>query len=288
MDYLRQLRVRPGGRVSLARLDPAETGGLRGRAKADRWLAHGVEQLAAQQDRLYAQNSWALLVILQAMDAAGKDSTIKHVMSGVNPQGCQIHSFKAPSTEELNHDYLWRSVKALPERGCIGIHNRSYYEEVLITQVHPEIIKTQHIPSAVAGKTLWEQRFRDINQFERHLVENGTVVLKFFLHVSKEEQRRRFLDRIEQPRKYWKFSLADVQERTHWDEYMAAYEDVFRHTSTSWAPWFIIPADHKWFTRIAVAEIIHRTLAGLDLHYPTVPDDVRKEWAAAKRLLENE
>jgi PPK2 family polyphosphate:nucleotide phosphotransferase len=284
MNYLARFRVRPGSRVSLARLDPADMGGLR-KADAARQLARGIEALAAEQGRLYAQNTWAVLVVLQAMDAAGKDSTIKHVMSGVNPQGCQVFSFKAPSAEELDHDYLWRSAKALPERGCIGIHNRSYYEEVIVTRVHPEILARQHLPSATRGKTVWKRRFREINQFEHYLVDNGILVVKFFLHLSKEAQRRRFLARIEEPEKYWKFRPADVGERAHWDAYMAAYEDAFRHTSTAWAPWYVIPADHKWFTRLAVADILRDTLASLHLQYPPVPDDVRAEFAKAKKAL---
>jgi PPK2 family polyphosphate:nucleotide phosphotransferase len=219
------------------------------------------------------------------MDAAGKDSTIKHVMSGVNPQGCQVFSFKAPSKQELDHDYLWRSVRALPERGRIGIHNRSYYEEVLVVRVHPELLDHQKLPKG-AKRGIWKRRFREIRNFERYLVDNGTCVLKFFLHVSKDEQRRRFLDRLNEPDKHWKFSPGDVRERGFWDEYQAAYEDAIEHTGTAWAPWFIIPADHKWFTRAAVSEIIGDALAGLKLRYPTVSADERAKWAAARRVLQ--
>jgi PPK2 family polyphosphate:nucleotide phosphotransferase len=209
-------------------------------------------------------------------------------MSGVNPQGCEVHSFKAPSHEELDHDYLWRAVKALPERGRIGIHNRSHYEEVIVTRVHPEFLDRQQLPKSTRGPGLLKRRFEEINSFERHLVDNGTVVLKIFLHVSRDEQKRRFLERIEEPEKFWKFQPADVAERAHWDDYMAAYEDVFRHTSTEWAPWYVIPADHKWFTRLAVAAILRDTLVDLKLSYPKVPDDVRAQFKAAKRQLERE
>jgi PPK2 family polyphosphate:nucleotide phosphotransferase len=284
MNYTKRFRVAPRSRVSLGALHPADTADAT-KAGAKRLLARSLERLADAQDRLYAQDTWALLLVFQAMDAAGKDSIIKHVMSGVNPQGCQVFSFKAPSAEELDHDYLWRSAKALPERGRIGIHNRSYYEEVLIVRVHPEILAGEKLPAAARGKDLWRRRFREINRFERYLVDNGTIVLKFFLHVSKDEQRRRFLKRLEDPEKNWKFRPADVRERARWDDYMAAYEDVLRHTSSAWAPWFVIPADHKWFTRLAVAEIICDTLADLRLHYPPVPANLRAEWKKLKAAL---
>jgi PPK2 family polyphosphate:nucleotide phosphotransferase len=219
------------------------------------------------------------------MDAAGKDSTIKHVMSGVNPQGCQVFSFKRPSDEELDHDYLWRSVKALPERGRIGIHNRSYYEEVIIARVHPEVLARQQLPRETIDKGIWQRRFREINRFERHLTDNGTRVLKFFLNVSKDEQRRRFLKRLDEPEKYWKFSAADVKERAHWKAYMRAYQDALRHTSTKWAPWYVVPADHKWFTRLAVAEIIVRALDDLKSQFPEVPASVRAEFERLKKQL---
>jgi PPK2 family polyphosphate:nucleotide phosphotransferase len=288
MDFVKHCRVKRADRVSLARFDPGDIGDVRSKTKAQGLLERGIDRLAAEQDRLFAQNTCAVLIILQAMDAAGKDSTIKHVMSGVNPQGCSVHSFKAPTTEELDHDYLWRSAKALPERGCIGIHNRSHYEEVIVTRVHPEILARQRLPAEARGPKVWQRRFREINRFERHLVDNGTIVLKFFLHVSKDEQRRRFLERMKSPEKFWKFQPGDVREREHWDDYMAAYEDVFRHTSTKWAPWFIVPADHKWFTRLAVAEIIGDTLANLKLRYPAMPDHARADWRALKKELENE
>jgi PPK2 family polyphosphate:nucleotide phosphotransferase len=248
-------------------------------------LQQGVEQLSIYQDILYAQNTYAVLVIFQAMDAAGKDSTIKHVMSGINPQGCQVFSFKVPSDEEMDHDYLWRYTKALPERGRIGIFNRSYYEEVLVVRVHPEILARQQIPAAAKGKHIWQQRFEEINQFERYLVNNGVIVLKFFLNLSPEEQKKRFLDRIDRPEKNWKFSVADVQERSHWDEYMHAYEEMFNHTSTAWAPWYIVPADTKWFTRLTVSEIIVDQLRRLDLNYPTVTDEMKRQLKLAREEL---
>jgi len=288
MDFVKHCRIKHAGRMSLSKHDPADTGSIRGKKSAVRLLERGVERLSAEQDRLFAQNTWAVLIILQAMDAAGKDSTIKHVMSGVNPQGCFVTSFKAPTAEELDHDFLWRSVKALPERGSIGIHNRSHYEEVIVTRVHPEILDRQRLPQSARGPRIWRERFREINRFERHLVDNGTIVLKFFLHVSKEEQKRRFLERMEEPEKFWKFQPGDVRERERWDDYMDAYQEVFRHTSTKWAPWYVVPADHKWFTRLAVAEIIVKTLADLKLEYPTVPPHARAEWRELRKQLEQE
>jgi PPK2 family polyphosphate:nucleotide phosphotransferase len=285
---LRRFRVKPGSKVSLADFDPRDTYKIHDKETAALWLERGVQGLAKYQDMLYAQNTYALLVIFQAMDAAGKDSTIKHVMSGVNPQGVQVFSFKSPSHEERDHDYLWRSVKALPERGRIGIHNRSYYEEVLVTRVHPEILETQQLPARAKKGNVWKRRFREINNFERYLVNNGTVVLKFFLNVSKDEQKKRFLERIDQREKNWKFSAADVKVRADWDKYMRAYEDAFAHTSTKWAPWYVIPADHKWFARLLVAFIIYRTLKKLDLAYPTLGEAHRAELLEAKRLLEAE
>lgn len=283
-----KLIVEPGSSVSLDDRSPEWTGHISDRADAERLLARGVEALAKQQDMLYAQNTYALLVIFQALDAAGKDGTIEHVMSGVNPQGCQVFSFKAPSAEERDHDYLWRSVKALPERGRIGIHNRSYYEEVLVVRVHPEILQGEQLPPERKTKAIWKQRFEQINHFERHLVENGTLVIKFYLHVSHEEQKRRFLERIDQPEKNWKFSSADVKERQYWKQYRKAYEDVFRSTSTKHAPWFIVPADHKWFTRFAVSAIIVRTLERLELSYPRVSDSQRRDLLEARQLLLSE
>ena len=233
-------------------------------------LKAGIERLSELQNKLYAHNSYGILIIFQAMDAAGKDSTIKHVMSGVNPQGCQVYNFKTPSDEELDHDYLWRSSRCLPERGRIGIFNRSYYEEVLIARVHPQILANQKLPHQPKGDRIWQQRFQDINHYEQYLTNNGIVILKFFLNVSKSEQKKRFLKRLDTPEKNWKFSMSDVEERQHWDEYQIAYEDIFNHTSTDAAPWSIIPADHKWYTRLAVAEIIIKRLEELDLEYPSV------------------
>jgi PPK2 family polyphosphate:nucleotide phosphotransferase len=249
-------------------------------------LATGVTLMAKLQDMLYAQGRWAVLLIFQAMDAAGKDSAIKHVMSGVNPQGCQVFSFKSPTTEELNHDYLWRCLKCLPERGRIGIFNRSYYEETLVARVHPEILANQRLPPALVTKDIWKERFQDIRGFERYLARNGVAILKFFLHVSKEEQKKRFLERIEEPEKNWKFSENDVKEREHWDDYMEAYEDMIRNTATKSAPWYVVPADNKWFARIVVAAAVIDALDSLDLKYPKADDRKLKELAAAKRALQ--
>ncbi|PSB14408.1 hypothetical protein C7B76_16305 [filamentous cyanobacterium CCP2] len=281
------MRVAPGSNVDLRKFDTGYTGDFE-KDEVPELLQAGVEKLAAYQDILYAQNTYALLIIFQAMDAAGKDSTIKHVMSGINPQGCQVFSFKAPSVEELDHDYLWRSFKALPERGRIGIFNRSYYEEVLVVRVHPEVLAKQQLPLAVKNEMIWQQRFEEINNFEKYLVNNGIIVLKFFLHVSKEEQKKRFLQRIDRPEKNWKFSASDVKERGYWDDYMNAYQDVFNQTSTEWAPWHIIPADRKWFMRLAVAYFIYDKLQSLNLSYPTVSDEHRKELLKAKELLQQE
>ncbi len=245
----------------------------------------GAATLAEFQDKLYAQDRWSVLLIFQAMDAAGKDGTIKHVMSGVNPQGCEVHSFKAPSSEELDHDYLWRSLRVLPRRGNIGIFNRSYYEEVLVVRVHDGILKAQNLPPKLLTRRIWKERYEDINAFERYLARNGTVIRKFFLNVSKKEQKRRFMERLDQPEKNWKFAAADVREREYWDDYMGAYEDMIRATSTECAPWYVIPADNKWFTRVAVASVIIETLAGLGLHYPKVDDAKRAELKAARAQL---
>jgi PPK2 family polyphosphate:nucleotide phosphotransferase len=282
-----KMLVKPGTKVKLKDYDAGFTGKL-SKGEAKDGLAWGIEQLAIYQDILYAQNIYALLVIFQAMDAAGKDSTIKHVMSGLNPQGCQVFTFKQPSMEELDHDYLWRSFKALPERGRIGIFNRSYYEEVLVVRVHPEFLAKQQLPPSAKGKHIWKQRFSEINNFEQYLVNNGVLVLKFFLNVSKEEQKERFLERIDRPEKNWKFSVSDVRERGYWDDYMKAYEDAIAHTSTDWAPWHIIPADHKWFARLAVAYFIHEKLRSLDLAYPEVEPDHLQRLQEAKGLLEQE
>jgi PPK2 family polyphosphate:nucleotide phosphotransferase len=286
---LTQFQVKPGSRVDLSHYDPRNTGSIKTKQSAQGVLKSGIETLSAYQSILYAQNTHAILIIFQAMDAAGKDSTIKHVMSGVNPQGCQVFSFKAPSEEERDHDYLWRSVKSLPERGRIGIHNRSYYEEVLITRVHPELLDHQKLPAKIhKDHDLWEQRFQEINHFENYLTQNGTIIIKFFLHLSRQEQKRRFLERIDRPEKNWKFAEADVQERAYWAEYQQAYEAVLSHTSTLEAPWYVVPADHKWFTRLTVAEIINRRLAQLDLHYPQLSRSQQTALQSAKQLLESE
>jgi PPK2 family polyphosphate:nucleotide phosphotransferase len=268
--------------------DPGYTGGVKSKEEAEVLLQAGVAKLAELQSKLYADDRWALLLIFQAMDAAGKDGAIKHVMSGVNPQGCQVYSFKAPSTEELDHDYLWRTMKCVPERGRIGIFNRSYYEEVLVVRVHPELLKAQHIPTSLVTKHVWKERYEDICAFERYMTRNGILIRKFFLNLSKKEQKRRFLDRLDQPEKNWKFSAADIHERSYWDDYMEAYEDMIRHTATPEAPWHVIPADNKWFTRIAVAAAIVDTLKELDISYPKVDDAKKKELAAARKLLEKE
>lgn len=279
--------VTHGRRFRLKDVDPADTRGLKSEDKprAREALARGVETLARLQDRLYAQDRWAVLLIFQAMDAAGKDSAIKYVMSGVNPQGCQVHAFKAPSAEELDHDFLWRCWKRLPERGRIGIFNRSYYEETLIVRVHPEWLERQKLPPGRVTPDIWEERFRDIRHIESYLHRNGVLVRKFFLHVSKGEQKRRFLERIENPDKNWKFSAADVAERRHWKAYQAAYEDMIRHTATPEAPWYVVPADHKWFTRLVVAAAVIDALTSLDLHYPKLGPAQRRELAVARRAL---
>jgi PPK2 family polyphosphate:nucleotide phosphotransferase len=287
--FVKPFLVPPGKKIALARdYDPGYTDDLVRKDQADELLAAGVEALAEYQDRLYAQNIYGVLVILQAMDAAGKDGVIKHVMSGLNPQGCQVFSFKAPSPEEMDHDYLWRNFKALPERGRIGIFNRSYYEEVLVVRVHRELLEAEQLPPKARNKDVWRRRFQEINNFEQYLVDNGIIVVKFFLNVSREEQKERFLERIDRPEKNWKFSLGDVRERAHWNDYMAAYEDMFNHTSTAWAPWHIIPADAKWFTRLGVAAVLGLRLHELDLRYPTISDEQRAQLAEARRLLESE
>jgi PPK2 family polyphosphate:nucleotide phosphotransferase len=285
---VQSLLVPPQCKISLADYDPAWKVASLTKSEAKRELETRIKRLATYQDILYAQNIYALLIIFQAMDAAGKDSTIKHVMSGVNPQGFQVFSFKVPSEEELDHDYLWRYFRALPERGRIGIFNRSYYEEVLVVRVHAELLQRQQLPPQAKGNHIWQQRFEEINHFEQYLVNNGIVVLKFFLNVSNGEQRQRFLSRIDRPEKNWKFSASDVREREHWQDYMHAYEDVFNHTSTKWAPWYIIPADHKWFARLAVATITCNTLAQINPTYPAVSDDHRHALLEARALLDAE
>ena len=287
--FIRPFVVPPGKKISLKTdYSPGYTAKFVKGKVAVEMLQRGIQSLAEYQDRLYAQSTHALLILFQAMDAAGNDGTIKHVMSGLNPQGCQVYSFKAPSAEELDHDYNWRHFKALPERGRIGIFNRSYYEEVLIVRVHPEFLAGEKLPPSLKDDGIWRRRFDEINQFERYLVHNGIVVLKFFLNVSKYEQKRRFLERIDEPEKHWKFSAGDAKERALWDDYMQAYQDVFNHTSTKWAPWHIIPADNKWFTRLAVAAVITAKLKEIDPQYPTVSKARRKEMLVAKKMLEEE
>jgi len=280
-----RLIAEPGKKISLKDYDADWTGSIKDKKQAALLLEEGVKELAQQQDRLYAQDTYSLLMVFQAMDAAGKDGTIRHVMSGINPQGCQVYSFKAPSAEERDHDYLWRSMKALPERGRIGIHNRSYYEEVLVARVHPEILASQQLPADCKGNRVWKDRFQQINNFERYLYDNGTRILKFYLNVSKKEQKKRFLERIDQQEKNWKFSVNDAKERSFWKDYMNAYEDVFTQTSTKYAPWYIIPADNKWFMRLAVAAITYRTLDKLDLKYPTLTPEKKQGLVEAKKVL---
>jgi len=289
-QILKRYRVERGKGFDLAEFKPDDTGGFDQEFKPDAQALQQqqLQQLTELQDKLYAQDRRALLLIFQAMDAAGKDGTIKHVMSGVNPQGCQVFSFKAPSPEELNHDYLWRTSRCLPQRGHIGIFNRSYYEEVLVVRVHPELLEKEPIPDELVGKKIWKQRFEDITAFERYLTRNGIAVRKFFLHLSKKEQRRRFLERLEQPEKNWKFSAADIRERERWDDYQQAYDDMIRHTATRHAPWFVVPADHKWFARLVVSFIIVDALKEMKLAYPTVDAAAHKQLQAAKRVLEAE
>src|SRR5512145_3191634 len=274
-------------RFRLKDIDPGDTLDLTSEDKprAKEALEHGIGLLAQLQDMLYAQDRWAVLLIFQAMDAAGKDGAIKHVMSGVNPQGVQVYSFKSPSSEDLDHDYLWRCMKCLPERGRIGIFNRSYYEETLVVRVHRDFLDKQKLPPELVTKDIWEERFQDIRSFERYLARNGVLIRKFFLHVSNKEQKKRFLERIEEPEKNWKFSANDAKEREHWDDYMEAYEEMIQNTATKNAPWYVVPADNKWFTRVVVAAAVIEALADLDLHYPEVSEDKLKELAAAKKAL---
>jgi PPK2 family polyphosphate:nucleotide phosphotransferase len=287
-DLARRYRVTNGASFKLKDIDPAETPGLDDKDEATELLRKTVLRMGELQERLYAQDRWSVLLIFQAMDAAGKDSTIKHVMSGVNPQGCHVSSFKQPSTEELDHDFLWRVVRHLPERGRIGIFNRSYYEEVLVVRVHPNLLANQHLPDEVVSKKIWDQRFEDINGFERYLARQGTVIRKFFLHVSKDEQKRRFLSRLDEPEKNWKFSLADVHEREHWSDYRKAYEDMIRKTSTTDAPWYVVPADHKWFTRIVVGAAIVDAMESIRPSFPKVDAEMKRELKVVKTALESE
>lgn len=279
-------RIDDGKKFRLKDFDPASTGHFRSREHAQELLDQGIKEMEELQNRLYAQDRWAILLVFQAMDAAGKDGTIKHVISGVNPQGCQVYSFKAPSTEELNHDYLWRTMRRLPERGHIGIFNRSYYEEVLVVRVHNEFLKNERMPEVLVDKKIWEDRFQDIHNFEKYLSRNGVVVRKFYLNLSKKEQKRRFLERLDTPDKNWKFSASDLREREYWDDYMRAYEEMISATATKHAPWYVVPADNKWYSRLVVAAAIVDTMNDLKLEYPEVDPEQRKQLLAAKAELE--
>lgn len=287
--FAKPFRIKNGSKFRLKDIDPGDTLHLQSEDKpsAKEVLSMGVQLLAELQDMLYAQDRWALLIILQAMDAAGKDSTIKHIMSGVNPTGCQVHNFKAPSAEDIDHDYLWRCIKNLPSRGNIGIFNRSYYEETLVVRVHKELLDKQNLPPELVTEKIWKERFQDIRNFERYLTRNGIVIRKFFLYVSKKEQERRFTERIENPEKYWKLSANDIKERAFWDDYMNAYEDMICNTATIEAPWYVVPADNKWFSRLAVGAGIIDALASLNLEYPKVDDKKLAELADAKEILIN-
>ncbi len=295
-DLVKLFRLPPGKKVRLRDHDTgwAQTKELKELGKdvvkerAQEILNENLAELSEAQELLYADDCYSVLIVLQALDAAGKDGTIKHVMSGVNPQGCQVFSFKKPSAEDLDHNFLWRYMKCLPERGRIGIFNRSYYEDVLVVKVHPEILDSQKLPSGKRGKKFWEARYDDINAFERHLVRNGTVIVKFFLHVSKDEQKRRFMERLDRPEKHWKFSEADLHERDFWDDYVEAYEDALEATTTDEAPWYVVPADNKWVTRAVVADVLTRTICGLDLSYPELTDARRETLAKARQKLEGE
>jgi PPK2 family polyphosphate:nucleotide phosphotransferase len=278
-------RVTNGKNFRLKEVDPGDTGSFKSKETAREMLATGVKLLCELQEKLYAQDKWGVLCIFQAMDAAGKDGTIKHVMSGINPQGCNVTAFKAPTAHELDHDFLWRSTVALPGRGQIGIFNRSYYEEVLVVRVHPEFLAGQRIPEQLIGKRIWDERFQDINAFERYLHRNGVIVRKFFLHVSKAEQKKRFLERLDLKEKNWKFSAADIRERQFWGDYMEAYEEMIRHTATPQAPWYVVPADNKWFTRLVVAAAIIETLDSLDLQFPKISAEQSKQLAVAREQL---
>jgi PPK2 family polyphosphate:nucleotide phosphotransferase len=289
-EFARSFRVDDGKKFRLKEFAPGETLGLKHREGikdlAAETLQEEIELLSEMQDKLYAQDRWGLLLIFQAMDAAGKDGTIKHVMSGINPQGCQVYSFKAPSPEELDHDFLWRTSRCLPERGRIGIFNRSYYEEVLAVRVHPEFLEKQRLPPRLVTNQIWKERFEDISSFERYATRNGIAIRKFFLNVSRDEQKKRFLERLDNPDKNWKFSMADARERERWDDYMAAYEDMIHHTASGHAPWYVVPADNKWFTRLVVAAAVIEALDDMNLAYPKVDDEKRKELEAARSMLE--
>ena len=278
-------RVDNGKHFRLKDYDPAYTGHWHSKEHATQALVEGIARTSDLQDKLYAQDTWSLLLIFQAMDAAGKDGAIKHVMSGVNPQGCEVNSFKVPSHEDLQHDFLWRTTRVLPERGHIGIFNRSYYEEVLVVRVHEELLKNEPLPASLVTKKIWDERFEDICCFEKHMARSGTVIRKFFLHLSKKEQKKRFLARLDEPEKNWKFSASDIHEREYWDDYQDAYEDMIRNTATKHAPWYVVPADNKWFTRLVISTVIVDTLESLDLAYPEVVAAKRKELEAAKKTL---
>jgi PPK2 family polyphosphate:nucleotide phosphotransferase len=280
-----KFRVDSGKHFRLKDYDPADTAHLHSKEHAIEALQKDILRMTELQDKLYAQDRWALLLIFQALDAAGKDGVIKHVMSGVNPQGCQVYSFKTPSEVELQHDFLWRTTRDLPERGHIGIFNRSYYEEVLVVRVHSEILESQKMPPSLCGKNIWDERFEDIRCFERHMARSGTVIRKFFLHLSKKEQKDRFLARLDEPEKNWKFSASDIHERKYWDDYQDAYEDMIRNTATEHAPWYVVPADNKWFTRLVVSAVVVDALESMNLAYPKVADAKRKELEAAKKTL---
>jgi PPK2 family polyphosphate:nucleotide phosphotransferase len=286
--FLKPYVVESGKGFRLKDHDPGDSHGIESKEKAEKILAKGVEYLAELQEKLYAQDKWAVLLIFQAMDAAGKDGAIKHVMSGINPQGCQVYSFKGPTSEELDHDFLWRTARSLPERGRIGIFNRSYYEEVLVVRVHPEILAKQKLPPALVTKRIWKERYEDIAAHERYLTRNGVTIRKFFLNVSKAEQKKRFLERLDRSEKNWKFSTADAKERGHWKEYMAAYEDMIRETATPEAPWVVVPADKKWFARLVVAAAVAQAMEELDLAFPEVTAEQKKDLAAARSVLERE
>lgn len=281
-------RVDDGRKFRLKDFDPDDTGHLHSKERATEILERGIAAMTDLQDKLYAQDLWSLLLVFQGMDAAGKDGAIKHVMSGVNPQGCQVYSFKTPSSEDLNHDFLWRNMRCLPERGHIGIFNRSYYEETLVVRVHPAVLKNERLPPPLTASNFWKHRFEDINSFERYLTRNGTVIRKFFLNLSKKEQKRRFEERLDTPAKNWKFSAADIRERGYWQDYAKAFEETIRHTATEHAPWYVVPANNKWYTRAVVAAVIVDTLEDLKLAYPKVDAAKRKELKGARALLEKE
>lgn len=289
-DFTARYRITDGRKFKLADIDPGDIGDLvaEDKPEAKSLLVSGVETLADLQERLYAQDQWALLALFQAMDAAGKDGTIKHVMSGVNPQGCEVTAFKRPTSEDLDHDYLWRCLRRMPERGHIGIFNRSYYEEVLAVKVHPEFLAAQKVPPTLVGKKIWDERYEDIRGVERYLTRNGVVICKFFLHLSKKEQKKRFLDRLNKADKNWKFSAADLQERGFWKQYQDAYEEMIRSTATDYAPWYVVPADNKWYSRLVVAAVLIDALGSLDLRFPEVDDAQKAKLAAAREALQKE